>query len=127
MPTARGPHGRVTTAPSNGTGYSRVTTASTNAALVSAEATTLTEVTVSNVTATATYVKLYNKATAPTVGTDVPLVTIPCPANATQVLTFGAQGKRFGTGLGVAATAAIGATDSANAVVGVQISATYVV
>ena len=35
--------------------------------------------TASNPTATAAYLKLYNKASAPTVGTDVPVLTITLP------------------------------------------------
>jgi hypothetical protein len=117
--------GTSTTTPATGTAYSQVTTASTNAAVVKASAGTLYEVTVSNATATATFVKLYNKATAPTVGTDVPVLTIPAAAGATVALSLGAIGKRFPTGIAIACTAAVLATNSANAVAGCQIHATY--
>lgn len=108
-----------------GTNYALVTAASTNAALMITGSRHLTEITVSNPTATGTFVKLYNKATAPTVGTDVPLMTIPCPAGQTVVYSWGSMGKRFALGIGVAATAAAAATDTAATVAGVQISSTY--
>jgi hypothetical protein len=117
--------GTATVTPATGTAYSQVTTASTNAAVVKASAGTLYEVTVSNATATATFVKLYNKATAPTVGTDVPVLTIPAAAGATVALSLGAIGKRFPAGIAIACTAAVLSTNSANAVAGCQIHATY--
>lgn len=122
--------GTTTATPANGTTYNAVTTASTNAAVVKATAGNLYEITVSNPTATPIYVKFYNKATAPTVGTDVPVLTVAVPATAAGVgektIQLGAIGKRFATGIGIAATGAAGATDTSNAVAGVQINATYI-
>ena len=46
------------------------------------------------------YVKLYNKATAPTVGTDTPLITLPIPANAASNVEF-SNGLAFSTGIGI--------------------------
>lgn len=109
-----------------GTTYNGVTTASTNAASVKASAGVLFEVTVSNPTATAAYVKLYNKASAPTVGTDVPVLTIPVAANSTVQYDLGQVGKRFATGIAVATTGAIAANDTTNAVAGVQNNFTYI-
>ena len=63
---------------------------------------------------------------APTVGTDVPVLTIPAPAGATQVLNLGALGKRFATGVGIAVTAAAAATDTGVTVAGIQVGATYI-
>ena len=116
----------ATTTPANGTSYNAVSTASTNATSVKASAGNLFEITASNVTATATFVKLYNKASAPTVGTDVPVLTISVPANTTVAMQFGSQGKRFATGIALAVTAAAAATDTAAAVAGVQLNATYI-
>lgn len=118
--------GTTTNTPAAPTNYNVVSAASTNAAVVKATAGSLYEVTVSNVTATPIYVKFYNKATAPTVGTDVPILTLPVPANTTLSTEFGAVGKRFATGIGVAATAAAVATDTGVAVAGVQINASYI-
>lgn len=116
----------VTATPATATTYNAVTTASTNAAVVKGSAGHLFELTLSNPTATPVYVKLYNKATAPTVGTDVPVLTVPVAANSTVPLSFGTLGKRFATGIGIAATGAIGATDTTNAVAGVQINGSYI-
>ena len=109
-----------------GTTYNAVTAASTNAAVVKASAGALYELTVSNVTATPVFVKFYNKATAPTVGTDVPVLTVPVAANTTVPVQFGIVGKRFATGIGIAVTAGAAATDTAAAVAGAQVNATYI-
>lgn len=122
------PHGitgQVTVVPLTGTAYSAVTAASTNAANIKNSAGVVFELTVANVTAATIYVKLYNKASAPTVGTDVPLVTIPVVAGAVYAAEYGI-GKRFATGIAIAVTAAAPATDTAVVTAGAQISITYV-
>lgn len=106
------------------TPYYKTTTAATNAALIVAGDRTLFELTVSNPTATAAYVKLYNKATSPTVGTDVPILTIPVAAGATVGMEFGPEGKDFSLGIGIAVTANALATDTTATVAGIQISGT---
>lgn len=118
--------GTATTTPATGTAASVVTAATTNATVLKGSAGNLFELTVSNVTATACFLKLYSKATAPTVGTDIPLVTIPIAANTTVPINFGAQGKRFGAGIALAVTAAAAATDTGATVAGIQLSGTYV-
>lgn len=122
--------GTVTITNPTGTTYNVVTAASTNSAVVKASAGTLYEITISNPTATAAYVKLYNKTTAPVVGTDVPVMTISVPATSATTmpvsLIFGQVGKRFATGIGIACTAAAVATDTGVSVVGIQINATYI-
>ena len=122
--------GTVTITNPTGTTYNVVTAASTNSAVVKASAGTLYEITISNPTATAAYVKLYNKTTAPVVGTDVPVMTISVPATSATTmpvsLIFGQVGKRFATGIGIACTAAAAATDTGVSVVGIQINATYI-
>lgn len=126
----QGISGTVTATPATGTPYSLTTAASTNAAAIKASAGTLFELTVSNPTATAAYLKLYNKATAPTVGTDVPVLTVTVPATSATappvVLNLGAIGKRFSTGIAIAVTAAAIATDTAATVAGIQIHGTYI-
>ena len=117
--------GTTTNTPVTGTTHNLITAATTNIAVIKATAGNLYETVVSNVTATPVYVKLYNKATAPVLTTDVPVVTIPVPANSINSLNFGAIGKRFAAGIGISVTGAIGATDSTNAVAGVQINSTY--
>lgn len=115
--------GTTTNTPATPSNYSVVTTASTNAASVKATAGVLLEMSVSNVTATPVFVKLYNKASAPTVGTDVPVLTLQVPANTTLIENFAS--KRFTTGIAIAATAAAAATDTGVAVAGVQIHGSY--
>ena len=70
-----------------------------------------------NIGATVAYVKLYNKATAPTVGTDVPEMIIAVPPLASGlpgVATFpiGFNGFRFNLGLGLAITGGSADTDT---------------
>lgn len=115
-----------TVATPSGSAISVTTTASTNASSQKASAGNLFELSVSNPTATAIYVKLYNKASAPTVGTDVPVLTIPVAAGITVQPPLGNIGKRFTTGIAIAATAAAAATDTGNAVAGVQIHGSYI-
>ncbi len=102
-----------------------VTAASTNAGFFKATAGTLTGLLASNPTATAAYLKLYNKATAPTVGTDVPVITLEVPAGKTVPLDCGLLGLRFTTGIARAVTAGAAATDTAVAVAGVQVFANW--
>lgn len=115
----------LNTVPGSGTGYTLVSAASTNAALITGGVRNLSEITVFNPTAAAVYVKLYNKVTAPTVGTDVPVVTIPVATNGLAAFNFGTMGKRFNIGLGIAITAGPLATDTVAVAAGVQVSATH--
>lgn len=108
------------------TAFSVISAATTNASSVRNAAASLFEISVSNPTATPVFVKLYNKSSAPTVGTDVPILTIPVPANGLINMDFGATGKRFSTGIAMAITGAIAATDTTSAVAGVQVSGSYI-
>ncbi|MEX8520060.1 MAG: hypothetical protein AB3X44_16240 [Leptothrix sp. (in: b-proteobacteria)] len=78
--------------------------ATTNATSVKASAGTVYSVTASNTGGAAAFVKLYNLATAPTVGTSTIAITIPVPAGGTVNLSFGTAGARFGTGIGLSIT-----------------------
>ena len=84
--------------------------ATTNATSVKASAGTVYSVTASNINAAIRYLKFYNKASAPTVGTDVPVITIPIPAGGAINIPFGTTGHRFATGIALAITT--GAADS---------------
>lgn len=110
----------------SGTAISVVSAATTNASNQKSTAGNLFEVTASNPTATAAYLKFYNKATAPTVGTDVPVMTIPVAANSFVSYVPGGQGKRFTLGIGMAVTGAITASDTTASVAGVQVHGTYI-
>ena len=111
--------------PVDGTSFNVTSTASTNLSTRKASPGNLYELTVSNPTATAASVKFYNKAANPTLASDVPLFTVTLAAGATMPLNFGALGKRFSVGIAMAITALPAATDTGNAVAGVQVSGTY--
>jgi hypothetical protein len=84
--------------------------ASTNAAFIKNSAGTVYNVFASNTNAAVRFVKFYNKASAPTVGTDVPVITIAIQPNATVHADMGTLGHRFATGIAIAITT--GAADS---------------
>lgn len=103
-----------------------VTAATNNLTSTKASAGTVYAVALSNTTATPMYFKLYNKASAPVVASDVPVATIPMAANSHVVYEYGAVGLRFGTGIAWACTGAIGDTDATNAVVGGKVFLSYI-
>lgn len=86
--------------------------ASTNATVTKASAGTLWSVTVSNINAALRYLKMYDKATAPTVGTDVPVLIIPIPITGTVSVNGGSNGIRFATGIAWALTALAADSDT---------------
>lgn len=91
--------------------------ASTNGALVLTGTSNLSSFYATNEGASTAYIKLYNKATAPTVGTDVPEMIFPVPAAASGVPgvanpNIGFHGFRFALGLGIAITRNAAHTDT---------------
>jgi len=86
------------------TPHTLTSAATTNATSVKASAGTLFELTLTNYSATVKHFKLYNKATAPTVGTDVPVATVDIPAGTCRSLEFGTLGDRFTLGIAYAIT-----------------------
>lgn len=78
-----------------------VSAATTNATVIKASAGQIGYIYATNVNAAIRYLKLYNKATTPTVGTDVPVATIGIPGN-----TAGAGGQ-FTVPAGIEFTAGI--------------------
>lgn len=94
--------------------FRRISTADTNAASVKGSAGQVYGVYMSNINASPRYVKLYNKATAPTVGTDTPVMTLLVPGNTAGAGgTFGMpSGIAFGTGIGVAITTGVADSDT---------------
>lgn len=78
-----------------------------------------------NTTSTVYYLKFYNKATAPTCGTDIPAITIPVPNAAGAgggVVLASTDGMLFGLGLGFCLVGAIADNDNSNAATGVAIN-----
>lgn len=74
-----------------------------------------------NNNAATVYLKLYNDSSAPTVGTDTPVMTIPIPSGSAANVEF-TNGIAFSSGLGVGATTGVADNDTgapdANDVVG---------
>ena len=90
--------------PTDRTGMSRariVSAASTNSTLVKGSVGTLWGIRLYNNTSVKKFFKLYNKATAPTVGTDTPVETIIIPADGGLVLSVAADEFSLGIGYGI--------------------------
>jgi hypothetical protein len=84
-----------------------------NATVAKASPGTLKSIDAVNTTGAVIYLKFYNKATAPTVGTDVPLLTIALPANGARSVALNVA---FSVGISYALVT--GAADSDNTAVG---------
>lgn len=92
------------TATSNGGTSSRINAAnSTNATSLKASAGQVYGIDVFNVAAYNVFLKLYNKASSPTVGTDTPFMTIPVQASGGVSLRWN-MGLPMGTGIAYAIT-----------------------
>jgi hypothetical protein len=94
------------------------TTASTNLVNVKASAGNLYSMTFTNYTASPLYVKLYNKASAPVVASDLPVHLIIVPATSDKQVQFGSKGLRLTTGISFAITGAIADTDTTTTTAG---------
>jgi hypothetical protein len=82
----------------------------TNGANIKGSAANVWKIFGNNTVAAKKYIKLYNKATAPTVGTDTPVMTIVIPASSS--FNFDIPGRYFATGLGIAITGAAADNDT---------------
>jgi len=92
-----------------------VSAASTNATVIKAGPGTIGYLAVSSVNAAARYLKLYDKATAPTVGTDTPIHTFIIPGNtagAGSNVPVPDEGIRFTAGISFALTTGIQDSDT---------------
>jgi hypothetical protein len=106
--------------------------ATTNGALILTGASSVSALYATNTGAAAAFVKLYNKATAPVVGTDVPQMIIPIAAAVAGFpgvaeLKPGFNPYRFPLGLGIAITGAVADNDTTAVAAGqvkVQLSRT---
>lgn len=91
-------------ASANGQTSSRVNAAATtNATNLKASAGQIGEIDLFNVAAYNVFLKFYNKASSPTVGTDTPIWTVPIPAGGGYSRSF-PRGKTFSTGISYAIT-----------------------
>jgi len=98
-----------------GSGRSLLSAATTNATSVKASAGQVYAIYAHNLNAAVRYLKLYNKASAPTVGTDTPVLTLPIPGNtagAGFVLDTGGMGIAFATGVALALTTGVADADT---------------
>ncbi len=91
------------------TPYKLISAATTNATSVKASAGQIYSIVAMNSNASARYLKLYNKASAPTVGTDTPVQVYMLPGGGGVTITL-PVGMIFSTGIALATTT--GAADS---------------
>lgn len=103
-----------------------ISAATTNATSVKASAGVANSITVSNNGAAVAYFKLYDRASAPTVGTDTPVLTALVPVNGTISIDSGYAGMRFATGIAYAITGGMAVADTtAVALAQVSVSINY--
>lgn len=93
------------------TPYRLVSAASTNATSVKASAGHIYSITAMNTNAAVRYLKLYNLATAPTVGTSTPVQVYALPPSGGLTLSF-PVGMAFSTGIALATTTGAPDTDT---------------
>lgn len=91
-----------------------VAAASTNATSITARRTRVNKIVVSNNSGTVHHLKLYDKATAPTVGTDVPVLSLFIGINSSSPQTFilSKEDVIFYAGLGIGIVGGNTAADS---------------
>jgi hypothetical protein len=94
------------------TSHHLISAASTNATSVKASAGVINTIQVSNINAAFRYFKLYNKASAPTVGTDTPVLTLALPPNSSVPVDCGPFGIRLATGIAYALTTGMAVADT---------------
>ncbi|OQW34860.1 MAG: hypothetical protein A4E20_01400 [Nitrospira sp. SG-bin2] len=88
-----------------------ISAASTNATSVKASAGQIGYIMATNTNASARFLKLYNKASAPTVGTDVPVHTFLIPGNTSGFTINTGCGMEFTTGIAFAITTGVADSD----------------
>lgn len=118
--------GTFVTSPLAGSAHTQIAAATTNITVVKSSAGNLNELTMFNMTGAVVYIKLYNKATAPVLATDVPVMVLNAFALTPIIYTWGELGKRFPLGISIAITANPTTNDAtAIGAGGVLVSATY--
>lgn len=107
------PDGTLPNAVANASGVSRILSAaaSTNATVAKASPGTLFRFSGYNANAAARYLKFYDKATAPTVGTDVPVMTAYLPALTAFSMDI-PSGLSFAAGISYALTTGVADADT---------------
>lgn len=116
-----------TATPVIATNFALTAAATTNATSIKATAGSLFNLNITNYSSLAKFVKLYDKATAPVVGTDIPVDTIEVAANSFRQMTFGEIGSRFAAGIAYAITALQADTDTTATAAGdVKVHGSYI-
>jgi hypothetical protein len=96
----------------------------TNATLIKNSAASVFSITASNAGAAVAFLKVFNLTVSPTVGTSVPVLTIPIPAGVVININFGSQGIRFSAGLSFSVTNLMADADT-TAVAAAQVKALF--
>ena len=117
---------QATITPAAGTPHTVALLGTTNLTSVKATAGNLDALCITNTSATAFFLKLYNKASAPVVASDIPVMVIPVAAGAMVCLPLGPVGQRFATGIAYATTALVANTDATAITAGSLIHMTYI-
>jgi hypothetical protein len=106
--------GGVATDGGGATASKTISAASVNSTLLKSSSGQIYGIQVFNLNAAARYLKLYNKATAPTVGTDTPIKVIMIPGNTTGagVVALFSTGIAFSIGIGFGLTTGITDADT---------------
>lgn len=86
--------------------------ASTNSTSVKASAGQVYKIHAFNGSGGTKYLKLYDKATAPTVGTDTPVGVYPLQAGAQTTIDWGGHGMPFTLGIGLGITGGVADSDT---------------
>lgn len=94
------------------TSHHLISAASTNATSVKGSNGTIGSLVATNLNVLPRYIKLYSKASAPTVGTDTPVATLLIPPGGSLVLDCGGFGIRLSTGIAYALTTGITVADT---------------
>lgn len=116
----------VTVTPVAASNHTLSSAATTNATSVKTSSAKVSSISASNGGAAAAYLKMYNKASAPTVGTDIPVLVIPIPASSVVSLPSGPLSDVYNTGLAYAITNLIADTDTTAVAAGqVKVKITY--
>ena len=120
--------GAIRNQPIDPTSFTLSSAAGTNATNIKATAGTLYQITCSNVGAAVAFVKLFNTAAAPTVGTTVPVLTMAVPANGVPLnMNFDTLGMRFSAGISLDITNLVADSDAtAVAAAQIKVMATYI-
>jgi hypothetical protein len=99
------------------------TASSESATLVFANRARLAALVASNITGTVYYLKLYDTATTPICGTDIPKWRIPLPINSSTVsVPVDGDGVQFSHGIGFCLNGGIADNDLSNATSGISLN-----